>query len=281
MPTAFDAYLQKSHCKRLLIGCPTIDAVIGGIPTQGITEISGEAGAGKTQICLALALQCSLPEELGGLNGSTAYLCCGEGEFPIRRLQQLTSVYDTRDDISLSQSQLLSNVHIEKCYSSESIEETITQRLPTMCSNNNIKLVIIDSLAGIFRTEFNATIMSDAVQRTASLFKISSKLKWLADTFRVAVVVVNQVTASGFNSVLSSGTTHVPALGLAWSHCINSRITLHRDTQAMRMVGTSCHADDRGVQPTCSKRALVLEFSPRQPRGQCAFEIQADRIAGV
>lgn len=33
------------------------EALGGGIYTRGITEISGEAGAGKTQICLVLALQ--------------------------------------------------------------------------------------------------------------------------------------------------------------------------------------------------------------------------------
>jgi RecA/RadA recombinase len=35
----------------------TDKALRGGIPLQGITEISGEAGSGKSQICLMLALQ--------------------------------------------------------------------------------------------------------------------------------------------------------------------------------------------------------------------------------
>ena len=35
----------------------TDKALNGGIPLQGITEISGEAGSGKTQFCLMLALQ--------------------------------------------------------------------------------------------------------------------------------------------------------------------------------------------------------------------------------
>ncbi len=34
-----------------------VDKAIGGIPLQGITEVAGEAGCGKTQLCLMLSLQ--------------------------------------------------------------------------------------------------------------------------------------------------------------------------------------------------------------------------------
>jgi hypothetical protein len=35
------------------------DDTFCGIPKHGITEISGEAGSGKTQICISLAIQVS------------------------------------------------------------------------------------------------------------------------------------------------------------------------------------------------------------------------------
>lgn len=40
------------------------DCTIGKLVARGITEISGEAGAGKTQLCLTLALQVSVAELL-------------------------------------------------------------------------------------------------------------------------------------------------------------------------------------------------------------------------
>lgn len=50
-------------------GCSTLDiALKGGIPTFGITELYGEAGTGKTQLCLQLAITAQLPKSLGGLD---------------------------------------------------------------------------------------------------------------------------------------------------------------------------------------------------------------------
>lgn len=36
------------------------DISLKGVPMQGITEISGEAGSGKTQLCLSIAVQVKL-----------------------------------------------------------------------------------------------------------------------------------------------------------------------------------------------------------------------------
>ena len=81
---ALQIYNNKSP--DLSFGCKVIDSIIGKIKVGGITEIAGEAGSGKTQICLSLSLNCQLSIEDGGMNGGCAYLSCGEGEFPIRRL---------------------------------------------------------------------------------------------------------------------------------------------------------------------------------------------------
>lgn len=52
---------------------------------------------------------------------------------------------------------------------------------------------INSSLAGVMRTEYDTGNYSEMMARTSLLFKIAAKLKWLADTFKVAVVVINQV----------------------------------------------------------------------------------------
>lgn len=50
-------------------GCSILDAALkGGIPTFGITELYGEAGTGKTQLCLQLALCAQFSQSYGGLD---------------------------------------------------------------------------------------------------------------------------------------------------------------------------------------------------------------------
>lgn len=50
---------------------------MNGVPTRGIIEISGEAGSGKTQICLQLSLTVQLPEQFGGFEkGMSLVLMC-------------------------------------------------------------------------------------------------------------------------------------------------------------------------------------------------------------
>ncbi|VDH91251.1 DNA-repair protein XRCC3 [Mytilus galloprovincialis] len=72
--------------KKLTTGCKSIDeALRGGLLSHGITEISGESSAGKTQLCLQLCLNVQLPITLGGLSGAL-----GENTFEISRARDVT-----------------------------------------------------------------------------------------------------------------------------------------------------------------------------------------------
>lgn len=54
---------------RLGLGCPVLDQLLrGGLPVGTITELSGESGAGKTQLGLQLSLSVQYPREHGGLS---------------------------------------------------------------------------------------------------------------------------------------------------------------------------------------------------------------------
>uniref|UniRef100_A0AAV1TVF1 RecA family profile 1 domain-containing protein n=1 Tax=Peronospora matthiolae TaxID=2874970 RepID=A0AAV1TVF1_9STRA len=79
-------------------GCDSIDALLdGGFRSGLLTEVCGEAGAGKTQVGLQLLLQCRLPRSLGGLQGTACYICT-EGVISIKRLHELAHVYARRHD---------------------------------------------------------------------------------------------------------------------------------------------------------------------------------------
>ena len=264
-------------------GCPLIDSKIGGYPVGSVTEISGEAGCGKTQMCLCLSLQVQLQKSQGGLNGKTAYLSCGEGEFPIRRLSQLSDSFFSRASSHIHNSitskvQLLDGVKIEQCHSVDQLKESLKDRIPELCrssnnnsSNNNssgcsnenqdrnrVKLLIIDSIAGLFRTDFDTNQSMDRIIRAQTMHEILQLLKWLSQCYQIAVVVVNQVTAS----IIGSASEHMglatnidgksgnmigsePALGINWAFGVNTRIILSRDTQAIRSLNNLHNISNR------------------------------------
>jgi len=113
------------------------------------------------------------------------------------------------------------------------------------------------SLAGLLRHEYNTSSASEMKQRTQILFNLASRLKWISNTFNICIVVVNQVTAS-FDTNLGCPDS-IPSLGLAWSQCVNLRISLKRDTTAARSAVE--YSSDGEVENTSSK--IKLTTSPR------------------
>lgn len=56
--TAEELLHDYYYSRKLSTGCSDIDSCLdGGIPIQGITELSGESSSGKTQLGLQLLLQ--------------------------------------------------------------------------------------------------------------------------------------------------------------------------------------------------------------------------------
>lgn len=79
--------------RHITFKCAALDKIArNGLPIRGITEIVGESGCGKSQICLQLALNVQLPLALGGLAKSAVYICT-EDAFPSKRLVQIASFY--------------------------------------------------------------------------------------------------------------------------------------------------------------------------------------------
>lgn len=86
--------------RRITFGCAALDRVTGGgLSIRGLTEIAGESGCGKSQLCLQLSLCVQLPTSSGGADKSAVYICT-EDAFPSRRLSQLAKLYRSRHGIS-------------------------------------------------------------------------------------------------------------------------------------------------------------------------------------
>ena len=91
--------------------------------------------------------------------------------------------------------------------------------------------------------------------RTRALFRLSASLQRLSCFLNVCVVVINQVTAA-----FTDSDEMVPAMGLAWSHCINCRLVLKRDSDHLRRSGDDdLHTDlGQAIEDKHSVRRLVV-----------------------
>lgn len=154
-----------------------------------------------------------------------------------------------------------------------------------------IKLIVVDSIAALFRSEFENT-PCDLKRRSSLFFKISSKLKSQANRFGLAVVVTNQVVdfvGDGLNgmrignldSLYSSGRRVCPALGLSWANCINSRLFLSRNEEILGKETGSVDVGDDNFFHRQTKRQIHVVFAPHLPESSCEFAIRREGVCGI
>ena len=87
-----------------------------------------------------------------------------------------------------------------------------------------LRLLIIDSIAHLFRDIGDHTDASAYVRRTGMLFRLSALLRRFADTYNLAVVVTNQVLHSSFDHAMSPA-DFILLLLMLLPHCITHLLT--------------------------------------------------------
>ncbi|KAK6942053.1 DNA recombination and repair protein Rad51-like, C-terminal [Dillenia turbinata] len=274
--------------QKCTLGCPILDrSLAGGIPCKSITEIVAESGSGKTQLCLQLLLTAQLPTPLGGLSASSFYIHT-EFPVPLRRLRQLahsfkssySNVFASSSSSSSSSSSTSSSdpcdfIFVRPVHTADQLFDLLL-KLDSLLENPPtelpVKLIVIDSIAALFRSEFENN-PGDLKRRSSLFFKIAGKLKSQAERFGLAVVITNQVvdvmtSSEGINglkignlgNLYSSGRRVYPSLGPSWAHCVNSRLFLSRDEE---ILGDHVGSGEYVCRQT--RRQLHVLFAPHLP----------------
>lgn len=213
----------------LSTGAPALDVALGGglpVGSGGIVEISGEAGVGKTQLALQLALIAAAPVASGGLASGAVYAVT-EGAPPVRRMMSIDAALCRR--FRLEPEALAARVIVETIDSVDGLLRWATHRLPYLLRTTGARVVIIDSVAAVYRPEFD-----DALSRANHLVLTAAALKRAAAGARGVCVCVNQVTMRFERTRLTQGRT-APALGAAWANCVNTRVFLQRSAAGREM----------------------------------------------
>ena len=180
-----DLLKKRQSVGKITTGSKTFDDILGGgIETGAITEVYGPYASGKTSLAHQLVVNVQLPKEKGGTEGMAVWVD-SEGTIRPEYIEKLAKVK------GLDPSEVLKNFRGSRSFNSdhqmllvEKIEELIKEGLP-------VKLVIVDSLMGHFRSDFHGR--GELANRQQKLNTHLHALLKLAHTYDIAVYITNQV----------------------------------------------------------------------------------------
>ena len=239
--TAREVLEKRNKIGYITSGCKALDSLLGkGFETQAITELIGEYGSGKTQICHQLCVTVQLPLEKGGL-GAKALFIDTEGTFRPERIAQIAESFD------LDPTEVLNNIIYARAYNSDH-QMLLADEAARLVPENNIKLLVVDSVITHFRSEYPGREV--LAVRQQKLNQHIHQLLRIADIYDVAVVVTNQIQST---PDVFFGNPNKPAGGNVLAHGSTYRIWLRKAKESRRI-------------------ARIID-SPMHPEGEALFVI--------
>ena len=237
---------RRKEIGRLTTGSEEFNKLLnGGLETQAITEAFGEFGSGKSQIAMQLAVNVQLPVDKGGLDGDCLYIDSEHTFRPERVIQMATKV-------GLKPEEVLKRIHIARAYSSDD-QMLMAEQADPLLRENNIKLVIVDSLTALFRAEY--TGRGTLASRQQKLNRHLNTLHKLADNYNVVVYVTNQVMSKPDQFF---GDPTKPIGGHVLGHSATFRLYLRKSK--------------------AGKRIARLIDSPNLPEGEAIFRVTEEGL---
>jgi len=213
----------RKNVRRLTTGCSSLDRLLnGGIETESLTEFYGEFGSGKSQMCHQLCVTVQLGEAQGGLNGSVLYIDT-EATFRPERVMQMAPRFGVKPE------DVLKGIVYAEAYTSNH-QTVLLENADEVIKENNVRLIIVDSVMSHFRSEYLGREM--LAPRQQQLNKHLHKLMRLSRAFNTAAVITNQVLASPdafFSKAVS------PTGGHILGHMSHSRIFLRKGRGNVRI----------------------------------------------
>jgi DNA repair protein RadA len=229
--TATEVLEKRNTLLRLTTGFDKLDKfLLGGIETQAVTELYGEFGSGKSQICHQLCINVTLPLDKGGLAGNTIYID-SEGTFRPERIFQMCKA------ANIDHKWVLDSVAVFKPLSAANLELLIKD-ITKYIKERNVKLIIIDSVTSLHRADYLGR--GTLAERQQKIISMLHKLLRIVDIYNIAVVVTNQVVA---DPAVFYGDPVKPVGGHTLAHSTTYRIYLKKagKNRIARMVDSPYH----------------------------------------
>lgn len=214
--TGKQLHSELAERTRLTTGSTELDTLLGGgIESETTTEIIGEKGTGKTQICHTLAVLAQLSLEEGGLAGKVAWIDT-EDTFRPDRIEQIATA------LSLDVDAILNGILRWKAITTLDQKRAV-EALAKLCHTTDIKLVIVDSMMAHLRSEYLGR--GTLAERQHLLNDMLHKLSGLSQTWKLTTVYTNQVMD---NPAIMYGNPIKPVGGHIMGHAATTRVFLRK-----------------------------------------------------
>ena len=224
-------------------GCKAFDELLmGGLEMGASTEIYGQFGSGKTQFCHTMAVQVINDERLKQ-NEQKARVLWIDTEHTFRP-ERIVSIAEAK---GYDPNEAIKNI-IHTKVTSTTVQQLVIEEAEKMIKDKNIRLIVVDSTTGLFRSEFlgRGTLSG----RQQALNRFLGLIGRFADHYGIAVIFSNQVMDDP--SVLPGMDPKKPIGGNVMGHASTYRIYL-------RSFGKS--------------HTALMKDSPHHPDGEVAFII--------
>lgn len=237
---------KRKALNKLTTGSKELDALLGGgLETQAITEAFGRFSSGKTQLAFQLCVNAQLPIEKGGLAGGVLFIDT-ENTFRPERIEQMAK------HLGLDPIEVLKNIHVARSYNSDH-QMLLVEKADKLIKEKNIRLVVIDSVSGSFRSDY--TGRGTLADRQQKLNKHLHMLQKQADLGNLVVFITNQVIDDP--SVMFGDPLRAVG-GNVLAHLSTYRLYLRRSKE--------------------TRRICKLVDSPNLPDSECLFTVTENGI---
>ncbi len=239
--TAAEIYKRRQNIGKITTSTDALDKLLGGgIETQALTEIYGEFGSGKTQFCHTMCVTVQKSKEEGGLDGGVLYIDT-EGTFRPERVVTIAKAHN------MDPNKVLDKIIVARAYNSAH-QVLILEEAGKTIQEENIKLIVSDSITGLFRAEYlGRGTLATRQQKLGRYIRLISRI---AETYNCAVIATNQVSSSP-DSFFGDPTR--PIGGNVLGHASTYRIYFRKGGK--------------------NKRVAKIVDSPHHPLSEAVFEL--------
>jgi len=184
---------------------------------EGHTFIGGDLPTvmHNSQIAHQLCVNVQLPPEQGGLGGRAVFIDT-ENTFRPERISQMAMA------VGVDPKVILDGIYVARAHTTDH-QMLLAEKVSDMAKTDGIKLLVIDSLTALFRTEYCGR--GALAERQQKLGRHIAELHKVAELNGMAVVVTNQVQA---RPDVFFGDPTRPVGGHVLGHAVTARVYLKK-----------------------------------------------------